>query len=80
MPNFKENARVDRVLRVFEKSPQLQGLRRPSPDVSGNRPDRIQPHARSIGETTTFQTPSYVPHSFAGLLAIPYPLTDAGNL
>src|SRR5271165_2602976 len=44
--------------RVFEKSPQLQGLRRPSPDVSGNRPDRIQPHARSIGETTTFQTPS----------------------
>src|SRR5271165_6466131 len=23
-------------------------------NVSGNRPDRIQPHARSIGETTTF--------------------------
>ena len=44
---------------MFEKSPQMQGLRGPSPDVPGNRPNRIQPHARSIGEIKTFQTPSY---------------------
>src|SRR5271157_1719283 len=44
--------------RVFEKSPQMQGLRGPSPDVPDNRPNCIQPHARSIGEITTFQTPS----------------------
>ena len=37
----------------------MQGLRGPSPDVPGNRPNRIQPHARSIGEIKTFQTPSY---------------------
>jgi hypothetical protein len=45
--------------KVFEKSPQMQGLRGPSPDVPGNRPNCIQPHARSIGEIMTIQTPSY---------------------
>ena len=43
--------------RMFEKSPQMQGLRGPSPDVSGNRPNCIQPYARSIVKSRLFKHP-----------------------
>ena len=54
--------------RMFEESPQMQGLRGPSPDVPGNRPNSIQPHARSIGEITTFQTPSKPSSGLPGMI------------
>src|SRR5208337_2290958 len=56
--NNRQDPGKDLSNRMFEKSPQMQGLRGPSPDIPGNRPNCIQPHARSIGEITTFQTPS----------------------